>query len=208
MPDPSGFLKYGRQVRRPGRCRCGCTDWREVYQRADDELIREQAARCMNCGIPFCHQGCPLGNLIPTWNDLVHSQRWADAGEALHATNNFPEFTGRLCPAPCEAACVLGIADNPVTIKQVEVEIINRVVDDGELVPLPAPEASGTPGRGRRLRPGRAGRRAATGPGRARGNPLRAQRRASAACSATAFRTSSWRSTTSTGAWSSSPPRA
>ena len=92
----------------------------------------------MNCGIPFCHQGCPLGNLIPTWNDLVHSQRWEDASEALHATNNFPEFTGRLCPAPCEAACVLGISDNPVTIKQVEVEIINRVVDDGRLTPLPA----------------------------------------------------------------------
>jgi glutamate synthase (NADPH/NADH) small chain len=118
-------------------------DWREVYQRADSDLIHDQAARCMNCGIPFCHQGCPLGNLIPTWNELVHSQRWVDASEALHATNNFPEFTGRLCPAPCEGACVLGIADSPVTIKQVEVEIINRVVDEGRLTPLPAPSPTG-----------------------------------------------------------------
>jgi glutamate synthase (NADPH/NADH) small chain len=118
-------------------------DWREVYQRAETDLIHDQAARCMNCGIPFCHQGCPLGNLIPTWNELVHSERWADASEALHATNNFPEFTGRLCPAPCEGACVLGIADNPVTIKQVEVEIINRTVDEGRLVPWSAPTPTG-----------------------------------------------------------------
>jgi glutamate synthase (NADPH/NADH) small chain len=97
----------------------------------------------MNCGIPFCHQGCPLGNRIPTWNGLVDSDRWADASEELHATNNFPEFTGRLCPAPCEAACVVGIADNPVAIKQVEVEIINRTVDDGRLVPMPPPVRSG-----------------------------------------------------------------
>jgi glutamate synthase (NADPH/NADH) small chain len=118
-------------------------DWREVYHRADHQLITEQAARCMNCGIPFCHQGCPLGNRIPTWNDLVHSGRWSEAGEQLHATNNFPEFTGRLCPAPCEGACVLGIGDSPVTIKQVEVEIINRIVDDETLVPLAAPESTG-----------------------------------------------------------------
>jgi glutamate synthase (NADPH/NADH) small chain len=143
VPDPSGFLKYSRQTApyRPVPVRL--TDWREVTQRPDNQLITEQAARCMNCGIPFCHQGCPLGNLIPTWNDLVNSGRWADASEALHATNNFPEFTGRLCPAPCEAACVLGISDNPVTIKQVEVEIINHVAEGGRLVPLPATEPSG-----------------------------------------------------------------
>ena len=84
-------------------------DWREVYPRADEELIREQATRCMDCGIPFCHHGCPLGNRIPDWNDLVRTGAWELASESLHATNNFPEFTGRLCPAPCEAACVLGI---------------------------------------------------------------------------------------------------
>ncbi len=144
MPDPSGFLKFERKTPpyRPVPLRL--LDWREVTERADKKLILDQAARCMNCGIPFCHQGCPLGNLIPTWNDLVHSQRWEDAGEALHATNNFPEFTGRLCPAPCEAACVLGISDNPVTIKQVEVEIVNRVVDDGRLIPLPASTPTGS----------------------------------------------------------------
>ncbi|GIJ50882.1 glutamate synthase [Virgisporangium aliadipatigenens] len=131
MPDPNGFLKYSRQTPplRPVPLRL--LDWRDVYQRTDPTAIREQATRCMNCGIPFCHEGCPLGNLIPTWNDLVHSDDYASASERLHATNNFPEFTGRLCPAPCEAACVLGIHDDPVTIKQVEVEIANRTVDAG-----------------------------------------------------------------------------
>jgi glutamate synthase (NADPH/NADH) small chain len=141
--DPSGFLKFDRQVPKARPVPVRITDWREVYDRAGNQLITEQSARCMNCGIPFCHQGCPLGNLIPTWNDLVHSQRWDDAAEALHSTNNFPEFTGRLCPAPCEGACVLGIGDNPVTIKQVEVEIINRAIDDGRLIPLPASEPTG-----------------------------------------------------------------
>ena len=127
MPDPTGFLRYERQLpaRRPVPVRI--LDWREVYPSAPDELVREQATRCMDCGIPFCHDGCPLGNRIPDWNDLVRTGAWEPALAALHATNNFPEFTGRLCPAPCEASCVLGIGDGePVTIKQVEVEIINR----------------------------------------------------------------------------------
>ncbi|OLB81070.1 MAG: glutamate synthase [Actinobacteria bacterium 13_2_20CM_2_71_6] len=119
-------------------------DWREVYPSASDELIREQATRCMDCGVPFCHQGCPLGNRIPDWNDLVRTGQWEFAIEQLHATNNFPEFTGRLCPAPCEASCVLAIAGGaPVTIKQVEVEIINRAFDLGYVTPQPAPEPSG-----------------------------------------------------------------
>ncbi|RKR87131.1 NAD(P)H-dependent glutamate synthase small subunit [Micromonospora pisi] len=132
MPDPNGFLRYGRRMpaRRPVPVRI--SDWREVYPSAPDDLIREQATRCMDCGIPFCHDGCPLGNRIPDWNDLVRTGNWSHAVEQLHATNNFPEFTGRLCPAPCEAACVLGISGGqPVTIKQVEVEIINRAVDLG-----------------------------------------------------------------------------
>jgi len=143
MPDPSGFLKHGRQLppRRPVPVRI--MDWREVYPSAPDPLIRDQAARCMDCGIPFCHDGCPLGNRIPDWNDLVRTGNWDAAIEQLHATNNFPEFTGRLCPAPCEAACVLAIGDNAVTIKQVEVEIINRAFDAGRVVPRPAPVASG-----------------------------------------------------------------
>jgi glutamate synthase (NADPH/NADH) small chain len=143
MPDPTGFLKYGRQLPllRPVSERV--TDWRDVYQRADATLIHEQASRCMNCGVPYCHNGCPLGNLIPDWNDLVRTGDWGRAADALHATNNFPEFTGRLCPAPCEAACVLGIGDDPVTIKQVEVEIINRLTDEGPLQPFPVTTPSG-----------------------------------------------------------------
>ena len=143
MPDPNGFLRHHRRLppRRPVPVRI--RDWREVYLSADDELIRPQAARCMDCGIPFCHHGCPLGNRIPDWNDLVRTGAWPAAIDALHATNNFPEFTGRLCPAPCEAACVLGIADDPVTIKQVEVEIINRAFDLGLVSPQPASARSG-----------------------------------------------------------------
>lgn len=144
MPDPSGFLRYDRQLpdRRPVPVRI--QDWGEVYPSAGDGLIREQATRCMDCGIPFCHHGCPLGNRIPDWNDLVRTGGWRAAIEALHATNNFPEFTGRLCPAPCEAACVLGIAGGaPVTIKQVEVEIINRAFELGYVTPQPALASSG-----------------------------------------------------------------
>ncbi|MEV0328520.1 glutamate synthase subunit beta [Micromonospora echinospora] len=135
MPDPNGFLRYPRRMpnRRPVPVRI--SDWREVYPPAEEGLVREQATRCMDCGIPFCHDGCPLGNRIPDWNDLVRTGNWAAAVESLHATNNFPEFTGRLCPAPCEAACVLGIADDPVTIKQVEVEIANAAFDRGLVTP-------------------------------------------------------------------------
>jgi glutamate synthase (NADPH/NADH) small chain len=106
-------------------------DWREVYLPYPETPLKDQAARCMDCGIPFCHQGCPLGNLIPDWNDLVYRDRWRAAIDRLHATNNFPEFTGRLCPAPCEGSCVLGINDDAVTIKAVEVSIIDRAFDEG-----------------------------------------------------------------------------
>ncbi|MDW5323151.1 glutamate synthase subunit beta [Plantactinospora sp. KLBMP9567] len=144
MPDPSGFLKHDRKLpaRRPVPVRI--SDWREVYPSADEGLIRDQATRCMDCGIPFCHDGCPLGNRIPDWNDLVRTGNWATAIESLHATNNFPEFTGRLCPAPCEAACVLGISGGaPVTIKQVEVEIVNRAFDLDLVTPQQMPAPSG-----------------------------------------------------------------
>jgi glutamate synthase (NADPH/NADH) small chain len=118
------------------------TDWREVYTEFGPDQLERQAGRCMDCGIPFCHAGCPLGNLIPEWNDLVHTGDWRAAAERLHATNNFPEFTGRLCPAPCESACVLGISADPVTIKQVEVEIIDRAWSEGWVPPRrPAPAA-------------------------------------------------------------------
>jgi glutamate synthase (NADPH) small chain len=142
MADPRGFLTTPRQTpaRRPVDVRI--TDWREVYAEFSTDKVERQAGRCMDCGIPFCHSGCPLGNLIPEWNDLVHSGDWRAAAERLHATNNFPEFTGRLCPAPCETACVLGISQDPVTIKQVEVEIINRAWAEGWVPPRrPAPAA-------------------------------------------------------------------
>jgi glutamate synthase (NADPH/NADH) small chain len=110
-------------------------DWNEVYEPFPAESLKLQAGRCMDCGIPFCNNGCPLGNLIPDWNDLVYREHWRDAIDRLHATNNFPEFTGRLCPAPCESACVVGINGDPVAIKQVEVEIIDRAWAEGWLVP-------------------------------------------------------------------------
>ncbi len=129
------FCKWDRETpqRRPVPVRL--RDWNEVYEDFDADALKHQAGRCMDCGIPFCNNGCPLGNLIPDWNDLVYRDHWQDAIERLHATNNFPEFTGRLCPAPCESACVLGINQNPVAIKQVEVEIIDRAWDEGWVTP-------------------------------------------------------------------------
>ena len=147
MADPRGFLRHDREVaaRRPVEERIH--DWQEVYAggpgRALLPIISTQAARCMDCGIPFCHQGCPLGNLIPEWNDLVYRDDWDGAMDRLHATNNFPEFTGRLCPAPCETACVLGINQDPVTIKNVEVAIIDRAWDSGYVRPRPPEWLSG-----------------------------------------------------------------
>jgi glutamate synthase (NADPH/NADH) small chain len=147
MADPKGFLTRGREVaaRRPVLERV--QDWNEVYPEAAGRvllpIITGQAGRCMDCGIPFCHQGCPLGNLIPEWNDLIWRDDWQGAIERLHATNNFPEFTGRLCPAPCETACVLGINQEPVTIKNVEVAIIDRAWDSGYVSPQPPEWLSG-----------------------------------------------------------------
>lgn len=135
MGETTGFLKWGRSgpTRRPVELRL--KDWKEVYEPFDSSKLNEQAGRCMDCGIPFCNNGCPLGNLIPDWNDLVYRGHWQEAIERLHATNNFPEFTGRLCPAPCESACVLGVNQDPVAIKQVEVEIIDHAWREGWVVP-------------------------------------------------------------------------
>src|SRR5499427_6209751 len=137
MGDPKGFMTTPRvtPARRPVDVRI--SDWREVYTEFGTARLELQAGRCMDCGIPFCHQGCPLGNLIPEWNDLVWREDWAEAARRLHATNNFPEFTGRLCPAPCESACVLGINSDPVTIKQVEVEIADWALASGWTAPAP-----------------------------------------------------------------------
>jgi glutamate synthase (NADPH) small chain len=135
MGEPTGFLKWDRTTPQRRRIEVRVQDWQEVYEKFPAEELKHQAGRCMDCGIPFCNNGCPLGNLIPDWNDLVYRGNWKDAIERLHATNNFPEFTGRLCPAPCESACVLGINSDAVTIKQVEVEIIDRAWSEGWVVP-------------------------------------------------------------------------
>jgi glutamate synthase (NADPH) small chain len=138
MADPKGFLKYAREgpKRRPVELRV--LDWREFYEPMSEEALKAQGARCMDCGVPFCqsHNGCPVVNLIPEWNDLVHRGRWKDALKALHTTNNFPEFTGRLCPAPCESACVLGLNEAPVSIRVVEWNIIDRGFDEGWVEPI------------------------------------------------------------------------
>ena len=144
MADPKGFLKTQERelpARRPVALRL--MDWKEVYEQQDPAQLRRQAGRCMDCGVPFCHQGCPLGNLIPEWNDLMWRGESAQAIERLHATNNFPEFTGRLCPAPCEASCVLGINQPPVTIKQVEVSIIDEAYAKGLVTPHPPQRLTG-----------------------------------------------------------------
>lgn len=144
MADPRGFLKTTQRElppRRPVPIRL--MDWREVYEPGDTQTLIRQAGRCMDCGIPFCHQGCPLGNLIPEWNDLVWRGEDEEAINRLHATNNFPEFTGRLCPAPCESSCVLGINQPAVTIKQVEVSIIDKAFDEGWVTPLIPERLSG-----------------------------------------------------------------
>ena len=135
MGEITGFLQWERQLpqRRPVPVRL--RDWKEVYEDFPADEVRTQAGRCMDCGIPFCNNGCPLGNLIPDWNDLVYRDNWRQAIERLHATNNFPEFTGRLCPAPCESACVVGINQPAVAIKQVEVEIVDRAFEEGWIVP-------------------------------------------------------------------------
>ena len=135
MGKPTGFIEIHRQKHQTRPVGERVRDWREVYLPYPVADLRQQGARCMDCGIPFCHQGCPLGNLIPDWNDLVYRDLWRPAIDRLHATNNFPEFTGRLCPAPCEGSCVLGINDDPVTIKAVEVSIIDRAFDEGWVTP-------------------------------------------------------------------------
>jgi glutamate synthase (NADPH/NADH) small chain len=143
MGDPQGFLKHPRHLPRRRPVAVRLRDWREVYEPFAEADTRAQGARCMDCGIPFCHEGCPLGNLIPEWNDLVYRDDWSAAIERLHATNNFPEFTGRLCPAPCEASCVLGINDDPVTIERIEYEIAERAWSAGWVRPQVPPERTG-----------------------------------------------------------------
>ena len=137
MGKHTGFLEIGREIAPKRSVAERVNDWFEVYQPFPPQKVSEQGARCMDCGVPFCHTGCPLHNLIPDWNDLVYQNRWEDAMRQLHATNNFPEFTGRLCPAPCESACVLGINEPPVSIKQIEKSIVDRGFEEGWIVAEP-----------------------------------------------------------------------
>jgi glutamate synthase (NADPH/NADH) small chain len=143
VADPRGFLQVQRRL---GPLRAPLErvrDYRDVHEHAPEGEVREQASRCMSCGVPFCHRGCPLGNLIPDWNDLVHRGDWQAASEQLHSTNSFPELTGKLCPAPCEEACVLTINDDAVTIKEIEWAIVERAWEEGWIVPQPAGASSG-----------------------------------------------------------------
>src|SRR5579885_704973 len=143
MGKITGFMEIKRETpaRRPVAERL--KDWREFDLKLPDEKLKAQGARCMDCGIPFCHKGCPLGNIIPDWNDLIYRGRWRDAIDRLHSTNNFPEFTGRVCPAPCEEACVLNINNDPVTIKLIEKSIIDHAWGEGWVVPQPAARRTG-----------------------------------------------------------------
>src|SRR6201991_2576277 len=138
MGKVTGFMEFTREMplRRPADTRI--KDWFEIYQPFPEDAVRKQGARCMDCGVPFCHTGCPLTNIIPDWNDLVYRGMWREATRQLHATNNFPEFTGRLCPAPCEASCVLGINEPPVAIKHIEKTIVDRACEEGFIRPEPA----------------------------------------------------------------------
>jgi glutamate synthase (NADPH) small chain len=143
MGKPTGFIEFKRTKQHARPIDERLRDWKEVYHLDPVEEIRDQGARCMDCGIPFCHQGCPLGNLIPDWNDLASRDQWHAAIDRLHATNNFPELTGRLCPAPCEGSYVLGINDDPVTIKRVELSIVERAFDEGWIAARPPVRRTG-----------------------------------------------------------------
>src|SRR5450631_4097131 len=137
MGKPTGFLEYGRETPQWRPVDERVADWHEVYKPFPELKLVEQGARCMDCGLPFCHTGCPLGNLIPDWNDFVYKDRWRDAIRDLHASNNFPAFTGRICPAPREAACVLGINEHPVAIKVIERTIIDHAFAEAWIRPEP-----------------------------------------------------------------------
>ena len=143
MGELGAFLKVHRVGFEKRDPKTRVADYEQYFGLQPAEELRLQGARCMDCGVPFCHEGCPLGNLIPDWNDLVFRDKWRDASDELHATNNFPEFTGLICPAPCESACVLAINDDPVTIEQIELSIVERAFSEGWIVPEPPARRSG-----------------------------------------------------------------
>jgi glutamate synthase (NADPH/NADH) small chain len=195
MGKPTGFMEFGRRAieNRPPLERI--RDWREAHPPLDQATLTQQAARCMDCGVPFCHtgtlisgvaSGCPINNLIPEWNDLVYRGQWREASLRLHRTNNFPEFTGRVCPAPCEGSCTVAINGDPVAIKTIEQEIADRAWENGWVVPNPPAQPIRTGGGRGGKRSGRAGGRGAAQPGRPPRHGLRARGPDRAACSSTA----------------------
>src|SRR4030088_3541359 len=143
MGKPTGFLGAARATRGYDKPTARKKSWKEFVKPLPEPVLRAQASRCMDCGIPFCHEGCPVNNLIPDWNNLIYRDQWRQASVALHSTTNFPEFAGRICPAPCEASCPLNIDDNPVTIKTIECAIVDRAWENGWLKPEIAPEKTG-----------------------------------------------------------------
>ena len=173
MGKPTGFKEFGREGPKRLPVHLRVKDYQEFYQEWPEERVREQGARCMNCAVPFCHTGCPLGNVIPDWNDLVYRGRWKEALDALNATNNFPEFTGRICPAPCEAACVLAINEDPVTIEYIEKAIADRGFQEGWIKPEPAGKPHRQEDRRCRLGARGPGLRPPAKPGRPPGHRLR-----------------------------------
>ena len=163
MGKVTGFLEFDRVDRDYAPVEERIRNWNEFVLPLPEKETREQAARCMNCGIPYCHTGCPVNNQIPDWNDLVYTGDWKTAARNLHSTNNFPEVTGRVCPAPCEASCTLNLDDNPVTIKTIECAIADKAYEQGWIVPEPPARKDRQAGRGRRLRSRRPRLRPATG---------------------------------------------
>ncbi|HEV2189306.1 MAG TPA: glutamate synthase subunit beta, partial [Stellaceae bacterium] len=143
MGKPTGFLEVEREDRHYEKVAERVHTWREFLEPLPEKSLKAQASRCMDCGIPFCHEGCPVNNIIPDWNNLVYRDQWKSALTVLHSTNNFPEFTGRICPAPCEVACTLNIDENPVTIKTIECAIVDRGWAEGWIVPLAPEKKSG-----------------------------------------------------------------
>jgi glutamate synthase (NADPH) small chain len=207
MGKDTGFLEYARELapRRPVTQRVN--DWFEIYLDFPEEKLRTQGARCMDCGVPFCQTGCPVNNLIPDWNDLVYHGRWKEAVRQLHATNNFPEFTGRICPAPCEASCVLGINQPAVTIKQIEKNIVERGFLKAGFIPSRQKFAPGKKWRSLVQGPRDWRRRSSCA---ARDTPcgLRKSGPHRRFAASMASRSSRWRSTSSIAAWNRCPLRA
>ena len=193
MGKITGFLEIERKDRPSEKPEERINNYHEFVRPLPSKEVSDQAARCMDCGIPFCHQGCPVNNLIPDWNNLVYRDQWRTASETLHSTNNFPEFTGRICPAPCEASCTLNIIDTPVTIKTIECQIVDRAWEEGWVQPLVAAKKTGKSVAV--VGSGPAGMAAAQQLARAGHSVTLFERpTASAGCCVTAFPTSRWKS--------------